>query len=136
MIASEFGGGKYVTLVQCSGMVTAPPPLRIARPDAPLTVRGYGPEARIVRLLDKPHAYKTVYTCTVVVLVKVQVAAKKDKKDKKTTHAVHHARKVCEIVTAGTGTGGFEGRGCSRVVTLNTGFGGSAPKVAGHHPAG
>jgi hypothetical protein len=129
-IASEFGGGKYITLVHCSGRVTAPPPLRLAKHDAPLTVRGSGPEAAIIKMVAKPHAYKTIYTCTVVVKVKVPVVIKTHKK------TVHHRKRACQIGSGGPGAGGGKQGGCSHVVTLNTGFGGVAGQVAGHHPVG
>jgi hypothetical protein len=129
-IASEFKGGKYVTIVRCSGTVTTPAPVHIARPDVPLMVHGGALKAKIVKLLAKPHTYKTIYRCTVVVKVKVPAVVKKVKKVKKTTH-----KKSCEIGTQGPGAGG-KGAGCSRIVTLNTGFGGAAGPVAGHHPAG
>lgn len=129
-IASQLGGGKYVTIVRCSGTVSTPAPVRIARPDVPLMVHGRALKKKIVKLLRKPHTYKTVYHCTVVVKVKVAVVAKRVKQVKKTTH-----KKSCEIPAVGPGAGGT-GAGCSRIVTLNTGFGGAAGKVAGHHPAG
>jgi hypothetical protein len=129
-IASEFQGGKYVTLVHCSGTVRTPPPLHLARPDVPLTVRGGGPEAGIVKMLGKSHAYRTIYTCTVIVKVKVPVVVKTHKK------TVHHGKKTCEIAAGAPGTGGGKQGHCSHVITLNTGFGGAAGQVAGHHPAG
>jgi hypothetical protein len=124
VITSDFGdGGKYVTVVRCTGTVSAPPPVRLARLDDPLTVRGARPAAAVVKLLAKPKAYKTVYTCTVIVEQKVPAAKK--------THPV--AKQSC---TLGAGSG-WRGRlrGCHHVV-LNTGFGGEAGPVAGHHPAG
>jgi hypothetical protein len=129
-IASEFKGGKYVTIVRCSGTVTTPAPVRIARPDVPLLVHGGALEAKIVKLLAKPHTYKTIYKCTVVVKEKVPSVVKKVKKVKRATH-----KKSCEIGAPGK-RGGGKGAGCSHIVTLNTGFGGAAGPVAGHHPAG
>jgi hypothetical protein len=123
VITSDFGdGGKYVTVVRCTGTVPTPPPVRLARLDDPLTVRGARPTAAVVKLLAKPKAYKTVYTCTVTVKEKVPAAKKK-------THLV--AKKSCEL---GLGRGWW--RGCHPVVILNTGFGGEAGPVASHHPAG
>jgi hypothetical protein len=126
VITSDFGdGGKYVTLVRCTGSVTAPPPVRLARFDDPLTVRGAHPAAAVVKLLGKPKAYKTVYTCTVIVEQKVPAARKK-------THLV--ASKSCELGPS-LGWGG-RWRTCRPVVILDTGFGGEAGPVASHHPAG
>jgi hypothetical protein len=88
-------------------------------------VRGARPAAAVVKLLAKPKAYKTVYTCTVVVEEKVPTAKRK-------THLL--AKKSCELGTS-RGLGG-RGRSCHPVVILNTGFGGEAGPVAGHHPAG
>ena len=125
VITSDFGdGGKYVTVVRCAGTSSTPPPVRLARLDDPLTVRGARPTAAVVKLLAKPKAYKTVYTCTVIVEQKVPAAKKK-------THIV--AKKSCEL---GAGGWGGRGRGCHHVVILNTGFGGEAGPVASHHPAG
>jgi hypothetical protein len=129
VITSDFGdGGKYVTVVRCTGTVSTPPPVRLARLDDPLTVRGARPTASVVKLLAKPKAYKTVYACTVLVEEKAPVAKKK-------THLV--AKKSCELGPGG-GWGGRGGRGrsCHPLVVLNTGFGGEAGPVASHHPAG
>ena len=125
-ITSEFGdGGKYVTVVRCTGTVSTPPPVRLARLDDPLTVRGAHPATAVVKLLAKPKAYKTVYTCTVIVEEKVPAAKKKK-------NLV--AKKSCELGTS-LGWGG-RGRTCHPLVILDTGFGGEAGPVARHHPAG
>jgi hypothetical protein len=126
VITSDFGdGGKYVTVVRCTGSASTPPPVRLARLDDPLTVRGARPTAAVVKLLAKAKTYKTVYTCTVVVKQKVPAPRKK-------THPV--AKKSCKL---GTGRGwGGRLRSCHPVVILNTGFGGEAGPVASHHPAG
>ena len=44
-------GGKYVTVVRCTGTASTPPPVRLARLDDPLTVRGTRPPAAVVKLL-------------------------------------------------------------------------------------
>ncbi len=125
VITSDFGdGGKYVTVVRCTGTVSTPPPVRLARLDDPLTVRGARPTAAVVKLLGKPKAYKTVYTCTVIVEEKAPAAKKK----------THLAKKSCEL-GPGRGWSGRR-RSCRQVVILNTGFGGEAGPVASHHPAG
>jgi hypothetical protein len=126
VITSDFGdGGKYVTVVRCTGTVSTPPPVRLARLDDPLTVRGARPAAAVVKLLAKAKTYKTVYTCTVIVKEKVPPAKKKPQLV---------AKKSCEL---GTGRG-WVGRlrSCGHEVILNTGFGGEAGPVASHHPAG
>jgi hypothetical protein len=113
-IGSELDGRKYVTVVRCQG-VDSPPPINLAKPGTPLIVSGVGPSAAILKMLQKPNPYKTIYTCTLVVRMKVA----KPKKAHKTG---------CEIMTGGR-------KGC-KTVTLNTGFGGLAHQVTGHHPAG
>jgi hypothetical protein len=126
VIASQFGGGKYVTVVRCSGSTSTPPPVRLARLDDPLTVRGAHPSAAVIKLLAKPKSYKTIYTCTVVVEVRVPAAKKK------TT-----SKKSCELGAAGGGGGGTgRNHSCHHVIILDTGFGGEAGPVSGHHPAG
>jgi hypothetical protein len=123
VITSEFGdGGKYVTVVRCTGSVSVPPPVSLARLDDPLTVRGLRPTATVAKLLAQPKTYKTVYTCTVVVKVKVTKP-----KVKKKTHPAG-----CELGVGGPWIGG---RSCHHVI-LNTGFGGAAGQVGSHHPAG
>jgi hypothetical protein len=125
-IGSNLDGGKYVTVVRCQG-VDSPPPVRIARPGSPLMVSGAGHSAAILAMLKKPNPYKTIYTCTVVVKEKVPAKVKKT-----TAH-----KTGCEIAAGGhTGSGSTGKKGCTKTVTLNTGFGGLAPRVAGHHPAG
>jgi hypothetical protein len=125
VITSDFGDGKYVTVVRCTGSGSTPPPVRLARLDDPLTVRGARPTAAVVKLLAKPKAYKTVYTCTVIVEQKVPTATKKP-------HLL--AKKSCELGTSRGGGG--RSRSCHPVVILNTGFGGEAGPVASHHPVG
>ena len=66
MIASETSGGKYVTVVTCSGGAT-PPPIKLGAPGTPLTASGTGPSAGLSAMLSKPNPYKTVYTCSVTV---------------------------------------------------------------------
>jgi hypothetical protein len=137
VIGSELGGGKYVTVVSCHG-VDSPPPVTLAKPGTPLVVNGVGPSAAVLTMLQKPNPYKTVYTCTVTVREKVPAKPKPVAKVKK-AHKAH--KKGCEIATGGP-TGGPGGRptggrtGCTKPVTLNTGFGGEAPQVKDHHPAG
>jgi hypothetical protein len=66
----------------------------------------------------------TIYTCTVVVKEKVPAKPKRVAKPKR-------AHKTgCEIISTGSR------KGCTKTVTVNTGFGGLAPRVTGHHPAG
>ena len=126
VITSQLGdGGKYVTIVRCSGSVSTPPPVTLARLDDPLTVRGTRPTAAVIKQLGKPKTYKTVYSCTVTVKEKTP-APTKPRKPKRTHPA------GCELGQGGPWTGG---RSCHRVI-LNTGFGGEAGPVASHHPAG
>jgi hypothetical protein len=126
VITSDFGaGGQYVTVVRCAGTGSAPPPVRLARRDDPLTVRGAHPAAAIVKLVGKARAYKTVYTCTVIVKEKVPPAKKKPPLG---------GTRSCEL-GAGRGWLGWW-RSCHHEVILNTGFGGEAGPVASHHPAG
>jgi hypothetical protein len=124
-VTSQLGNGQYVSVVQCQGSVKTPPPVEVAQPDAPLTVHGSGLSAGTLAALKQPNAYKTVYSCTVV--VKERVPPKP-----KPRPAGHRG---C-VVAGGSGTGGGEsGKRCKKV-TLNTGFGGLSAKVAEHHPAG
>ena len=126
VITSQLGdGGKYVTVVRCTGSVATPPPVTLARIDDPLTVRGTRPTAGVIKQLAKPKTYRTVYSCTVTVKEKAP-APKKPKKPKKTHPA------GCQLGQGGPWTGG---RSCHRVI-LDTGFGGEAGPVANHHPAG
>jgi hypothetical protein len=122
VITSQLGdGGKYVTVVRCTGSVSTPPTIRLARLDDPLTVRGTRPTAAVIKQLAKPKTYKTVYSCTVTVKEKAPTPKKPKKK-----HPVG-----CELGRGGPWSGG---RSCHRVI-LNTGFGGEAGPVAHHHPA-
>jgi len=123
-IASEFDGGKYVTIVQCQG-VDSPPPIRLAKPGTPLTVSGVGPSAAIVKMLKQADPYKNIYTCTVLVKEKVTAGPRADV----TKKIKAHKERGCEIATGG-------GTRCTKKVTLNTGFGGLAPQVRRHQPAG
>jgi hypothetical protein len=125
-IASEFDGGKYVTIVQCQG-VDSPPPVHLAERGTPLTVSGVGPSAAIFKLLKQADPYKNVYTCTVLVKEKVPAKPRADVTKQIKAHKVRGSR--CEIATGG-------GTRCTKKVTLNTGFGGLAPQVKRHHPAG
>jgi hypothetical protein len=106
-IPSELDGGTYVTVVQCSGPVDSPPPVTLLKPGTPLTVHGGGSSSAVLRLLKKPAAYRTVYTCRVIVREKVPSPPAKAAKRTRPRH-----------------------------VTINTGFGGMAPQVSLHHPAG
>ena len=130
-IASEFDGGKYVTIVQCQG-VDSPPPVRLGQPGTPLTVSGVGPSAAIVKMLKQADPYKNVYTCTVLVKEKVPAKPRADVTKKIKAHKVRGSG--CEIATGGNTTGG--NTRCTKKVTLNTGFGGLAAQVKRHHPAG
>ena len=133
VIGSELGGGKYVTVVSCHG-VDSPPPVTLAKPGTPLVVNGVGPSAAVLTMLAKPNPYKTVYTCTVTVREKVPAKPKPVAKVKK-AHKAH--KKGCEIAAGGPAGGPTGGRtACTKPVTLNTGFGGEAPQVKDHHPAG
>ena len=130
-IASEFDGGKYVTIVQCQG-VDSPPPVRLGQPGTPLTVSGVGPSAAIFKMLKQADPYKNVYTCTVLVKEKVPAKPRADVTKKIKAHKVRGSG--CEIATGGNATGG--NARCTKKVTLNTGFGGLAGQVKRHHPAG
>jgi hypothetical protein len=130
-IASEFDGGKYVTIVQCQG-VDSPPPVRLGQPGTPLTVSGVGPSAAIFKMLKQADPYKNVYTCTVLVKEKVPAKPRADVTKKIKAHKVRGSG--CEIATGGNATGG--NTRCTKKVTLNTGFGGLAAQVKRHHPAG
>ena len=130
-IASEFDGGKYVTIVQCQG-VDSPPPVRLGQPGTPLTVSGVGPSAAIFKMLKQADPYKNVYTCTVLVKEKVPAKPRADVTKKIKAHKVRGSG--CEIATGGNATGG--NTRCTKKVTLNTGFGGLAEQVKRHHPAG
>jgi hypothetical protein len=125
-IASELDGGKYVTIVRCQG-VDSPPPIHLAKPGTPLIVSGGGQSAAISKMLKQADPYKDIYTCTVLVEEKVPAKPRKAVTKK---IAAHKARGTgCEIATGGRTR-------CTKKVTLNTGFGGLAPQVKDHHPAG
>jgi hypothetical protein len=125
VITSDFGGGKYVTVVRCTGTASTPPTVRLARSGDPLTVRGARPAAAVVKLLGQRRTYKTVYTCTVIVKEAVPPANKR-------AHLA--ARKSCELGPGRTWVGRW--LRCVHGVILNTGFGGEAGPVGGHHPVG
>jgi hypothetical protein len=130
VIGSELDGGKYVTVVHCQG-VDSPPPITLAKPATPLIVNGAGPSTAILKMLQKPNPYTTVYTCTVTVKekkpAKPKVAAPR-------RGAVRTAPKQgCVIMASGRANGRSR---CPKDVTLNTGFGGRATQVKNHHPAG
>ncbi|MDX6341906.1 MAG: hypothetical protein QOH87_2044 [Trebonia sp.] len=132
-VASELDGGKYVTIVRCQG-VDSPPPVHLARPGAPLTVTGTGPSAAVFKMVNQADPYKDIYTCTV--LVKEKVPAKPKPKPMAKAH-----KAGCEIGPGGLPggvPGGLPGsrNGCTKKVTLDTGFGGRARQVKNHHPAG
>jgi hypothetical protein len=125
-IAAESDGGKYLTVVHCRGVDT-PSPIRVGAPGTPLTAYGTA-SAGLLKMLQKPNPYKTVYTCTVDIELKVQA-----KPVKKATAT----KPGCEIGTGARAAGGGRTpKRCTKSVTLNTGFGGMASQVAGHHPAG
>jgi len=123
-IGSELDDGTYTTVVHCQG-VDSPPPITLAKPGTPLTVNGVGPSAAILKMFQKPSPYKTIYTCTVIVREKVPAKPRKVTAVK----SVPAHKPGCEIAPRGRA-------GCTKLVTLNTGFGGLAPQVKDHHPAG
>lgn len=123
-IASELDGGKYVTVVRCQG-VDSPPPVHLGKPGTPLIVSGGGPSSAISKMLKQADPYKDVYTCTVLVEEKVPAKPRAAVTKKIAAHKV----RGCEIAAGG-------GTRCTKKVTLNTGFGGLAPQVKQHHPAG
>jgi len=125
-IASELDGGKYVTVVRCQG-VDSPPPVHLGKPGTPLIVSGGGPSAAISKMLKQADPYKDIYTCTVLVEEKVPAKPRAAVTKKIAAHKVRGSR--CEIATGG-------GTRCTKKVSLNTGFGGLAPQVKHHHPAG
>jgi hypothetical protein len=130
-VASELDGGKYVTIVRCQG-VDSPPPVHLARPGAPLTVTGTGPSAAVFKMVNQADPYKDIYTCTV--LVKEKVPAK----PKPMAKAHKAGCEIGPVVSPGRLPGGLPGsrNGCTKKVTLDTGFGGRARQVKNHHPAG
>jgi hypothetical protein len=147
-MANEIGeveGGKYVTVVHCQG-VDAPPPIQLAKGNRLLAVNGAPLSAAVAGALNKPGAYKTVYTCTVVLKEDAPPTPKAASKNCKivTGHGIRtgagadcakpDTRKRCELVT-GRGTRTGAGAGCRKTVTLNTGFGGMASRVKDHRPA-
>jgi len=124
-IGSETKGGKYVTVIHCSGEKT-PPPIKVGQPGRPLVASGIGPSAPLLSMLSKPNPYKTVYTCTVTVKEKTV-----------TPKAKVTATGACNLGSSGVaGKTGVKtsAKACHKHVTLNTGFGGMAKQVAGHHP--
>jgi hypothetical protein len=123
-IASELDGGKYVTVVRCQG-VDSPPPVHLGKPGTPLIVSGGGPSSAISKMLKQADPYKDIYTCTVLVEEKVPARPRAAVTKKIAAHKV----RGCEIASGG-------GTRCTKKVTLNTGFGGLAPQVKQHHPAG
>ena len=123
-IASELDGGKYVTVVRCQG-VDSPPPVHLGKPGTPLIVSGGGPSSAISKMLKQADPYKDIYTCTVLVEEKVPAKPRAAVTKKIAAHKV----RGCEIATGGRTR-------CTKKVTLNTGFGGLAPQVKQHHPAG
>jgi hypothetical protein len=125
-IASELDGGKYVTVVRCQG-VDSPPPVHLGKPGTPLIVSGGGPSAAISKMLKQADPYKDIYTCTVLVEEKVPAKPRAAVTKRIAAHKVRGSR--CDIATGG-------GTRCTKKVTLDTGFGGLAPQVKDHHPAG
>jgi hypothetical protein len=125
-IASELDGGKYVTVVRCQG-VDSPPPVHLGQPGTPLIVSGGGPSAAISKMLKQADPYKDIYTCTVLVEEKVPAKPRTAVTKKIAAHKVRGSR--CEIAAGGRTR-------CTKKVTLDTGFGGLAPQVKDHHPAG
>ncbi|MGH3168054.1 MAG: hypothetical protein ACRDN0_19490, partial [Trebonia sp.] len=119
-IVSQYGHGKYMSILTCGGVDT-PPPIRLKAPGAPLTLKGTGPSAGETKALSKPKAYMKVFKCTIMLDEKVPPTP------------------GCELAAGGPGSGGPGDSGtgaaaCHRQVTLNTGFGGEAASVALHHP--
>ena len=125
-IASELDGGKYVTVVRCQG-VDSPPPVHLGKPGTPLIVSGGGPSTAIAKMLKQADPYKDIYTCTVLVEEKVPAKPRTAVTKKIAAHKVRGSR--CEIAAGGRTR-------CTKKVTLDTGFGGLAPQVKDHHPAG
>jgi hypothetical protein len=125
-IPSQYGSGQYVSVVNCQGG-QVPPPVRLRQPNTPLHLTGTAPTPAVTKAMATRGRYKTVYTCTVVVQKQVPAPAGKG-----------GGLKQCELGQGGgTGNGGMGKNGssaCHKPVTLNTGFGGAAGPVAGHHP--
>lgn len=122
-IPSQYGSGQYVSVVDCQGAQT-PPPVRLAQPNTPLHLTGTAPTPAVAKAMATRGRYKTVYTCTVVVQKQVPTPAGKG-----------GGLKQCELGGTGSGSTGKSGSSaCHKPVTLNTGFGGAAGPVAGHHP--
>ncbi len=130
VIGSELDGGKYVTVVHCQG-VDSPPPITLAKPATPLIVNGAGPSAAILKMLQKPNPYTTVYTCTVTVKEKKPAKPKVAAPGRGAVRTAH--KQGCVIMANGRANGRAR---CPKDVTLNTGFGGRATQVKNHHPAG
>ncbi len=130
VIGSEEDNYKYVTVVSCQNTRT-PPPIALGKPGTPLTASGVGPSAGVLKSLQQQNAYKTIFTCTVVVKEKVPPKPKKaaSPKSPKPTSP----KPSCKFSTGKAGRG--TSKSC-RHVTVNTGFGGLAPQVTGHHPGG
>jgi hypothetical protein len=141
-IGSEEDNYKYETVVSCQGMAT-PPPITLGAPGTPLKASGVGPSAGILASLQAPNPYKTVYTCTVVVKEKVPPKPKPANAAPKVKPANaapkwkpgKHAH-TCELPAVRTRRGPGRGGKCTYKVSVETGFGGLAPQVRLHHPAG
>jgi hypothetical protein len=131
VIGSEEDNYKYVTVVSCQNTRT-PPPIALGQPGTPLTASGVGPSAGILKSLQQPNHYKTIFTCTVVVKEKVPPKPRKAASPK--SPKPKSAKPSCKFAAGKAGQG--SGKSCSRHVTVNTGFGGLAPQVTGHHPGG
>jgi hypothetical protein len=130
-IAAESGDGKYVTVVRCSGEST-PPPIKLGQPGTPLTASGSGPSAGLLALLSKPNPYKTVYTCTVA--VEMKSTASSTATPENTAEVAKPEDKAARRPLCESSDMGIKAKVCAKKVTLNTGFGGMAKQVAGHHP--
>jgi hypothetical protein len=122
-IVSQYGNGKYMSVLNCEGIDT-PPPIRLKGPGTPLTLKGTGPSAGETKAMSNPKLYQKVYKCTIVLEEKSLSVNKPE----------------CELSTGGPGSGhpggGAGSAICHQKITLNTGFGGEAASVASHHPRG
>ena len=141
-ITSQMDKGKYLTLVQCQG-TTVPPPIKLAQPGIPLTASGTGPSPAMLTGLQQPGEYHTVYSCTVVVKEKVPPKPKPSTCTAGTRTGTRTGTPMCTPKATPkaidcmlpNGQRRYGNAKCGRKVTLNTGFGGMAPRVRLHHPA-
>lgn len=115
-ILSQDASGQYVSEVTCDGKA-APAPVRLNQPRTPIRLTGSALTPATARALARPRTYRQVYRCTIIVEKKAPVPAGKG----------GGVGTKCELPGKG-------GRLCTSDVTLNTGLGGAAHSVAGHHP--